>query len=243
MREICLNATDEEVRGLLAGTTTKLARPMSVQPDFVDSSGRPWMRWVIGPWVQGGEFPFRCAPPVAPFGVAGDRLRVREKWGDADRYYQSHTNDVPGVIAYAADKSAIQFDAKKPVPVPSWDIAQWNWAAMQWRSAATMPNWACRLTLEVVHVQPKRVEDLADEDARAMGMDWAAPLPMKVDRRRRFVDDREDPREVGYPSASGSFALQNLRETWDSRFGKKTPWSSSPWAFIATVKRIEGPRG
>lgn len=222
MREICLNATDDEVRGLLAGTTTKLVRPMSTKPEFVDSSGRPWMRWVIGPWIQGGEFPFRCAPPVAPFGVAGDRLRVREKWGDADRYYQSHTNDVPGVIAYAADKSAIQFDAKKPVPVPSWDIAQWNWAAMQWRSAATMPSWACRLTLEVVHVQLKCVEDLTEAEIVAAGItvDVAAGAS-------------------GIPWSDLPTLHHGLCAYWDSRFGKKAPWSSKPWAFIATVKRVE----
>lgn len=31
---------------------------------------------------------------------------MREKWGSADHYYQDHENDVPGVVAYAADRTS-----------------------------------------------------------------------------------------------------------------------------------------
>jgi len=106
-----------------------------------------------------------------PCGVPGDRLWVRETWADADSMYQGHTNDVPSVVAYRADKNAIQFDAKKPSPVPSWDLKRWDFDALTWRPSIHMPRWASRITLEVTSVRVERLQDITEEDARAEGVE------------------------------------------------------------------------
>ena len=104
------------------------------------------------------------------YGSLGDRLWVRETWGDADHYYQDHSNDCPGVVAYAADRTAIQFDAVKPTPVAASDMATWNWDKMKWAPSIHMPRWASRIDLEIIEVRIQRLQEITEDDAIAEGM-------------------------------------------------------------------------
>lgn len=151
-RPILLNP--HEVRAILDGGT-RLLRPLKPQPAHVWGYGVSLDSHDFTAHVRypGGQQPdpwVRCpygAPPHR--GQPGDRLWVRETWGSADRYYQSHENDTPSVVAYAADKQAMRWDAATPQAVPDWDLVQWNWSMMEWRPSVHMPRWAARIVLEI----------------------------------------------------------------------------------------------
>lgn len=155
------------------------------------------------------------AAPLRQIATRGDRLWVRETWGSADHYYQDHENDDPSVVAYAADRSAIQFHAKTPRPTPSWDIAQWNWDKMRWRPSNQMPRWASRITLEVVDVRVERLQDITNEDAMAEGLTKA------------------------YLQAWNLNAQEGFQELWQTQCeGKRAPWASNPWVWVVSFKRV-----
>lgn len=97
---------------------------------------------------------------------ADDILQVKECWADADCMYQDHVNDVPSVIAYRADKHAIQFNAKSPRAVSKRDLKSWNWDQLKWRSSTSMPAWASRCSLVVEHAEVRRVQSVTEEEAR-----------------------------------------------------------------------------
>jgi hypothetical protein len=155
----------------------------------------------------------------------GQRLWLRETWGDADRYYQSHENDEPSVIAYAADRSAIQYNAQPPRPIPSWDIAQWNWSRMKWRPSIHMPRWASRITLRVTGVRVERLQDLTDEDARAEGV---APV---IWQRRVY------PSSLAATVDTTSYR-DGFEALWERINGRRAPWVSNPYVWVVSFKRI-----
>lgn len=152
------------------------------------------------------------AAPLRQIATRGDRLWVRETWGSADRYYQDHENDDPSVVAYAADRSAVQFHAKTPRPIPSWDVAQWNWDQMRWRPSSQMPRWASRITLEVVGVRVERLQDITNDDARLEG--------------------------VSAPPKQQATHVDQFAELWNSTNGKRASWASNPWVWVVEFKKV-----
>lgn len=165
-----------------------------------------------------GQFPchLRC-----PYGVPGDRLWVREAWAAADQMYQGHDLDEAGVVAYRADLSA-RFQNpgryEQPGPVPTRDLASWNFDALRWRPSIFMPRWASRLTLEVTDVRVERLRDISEEDARAEGVDVSAHT------------DALSP------------ALEAFEQLWDAINGARPgcSWADNAWVWVVSFRRIKG---
>jgi hypothetical protein len=111
------------VRAILDGQKTQTRRIVKPQPS-----------------IEGQEpHLVRC-----PYGVPGDRLWVRETWGEGGM-------TKPGDPAsYAAD----------------WPDAG---AIRKWRPSIHMPRWASRIDLEVTAVRVERLQAITEEDARAEG--------------------------------------------------------------------------
>lgn len=82
-----------------------------------------------------------------PYGVAGDRLWVRETWRS---WMGSHDAGSPRCIAYKADDVKI---------------------ALPWRPSIHMPRLLSRITLEVVSVRVERLQDITNMDALSEGCD------------------------------------------------------------------------
>lgn len=189
--------------------------------------GRNGERWAF----TGGD---RAGDPhvlLCRYGAIGDRLYVRERWAPADTMYQGHEQDVPGVIAYAADRTAIQYEATKPRPVPAWDLKSWNWDALKWRPSIHMPKWASRLTLEITEIRVERLGAITEEDARAEGVkpDYSGHVPGE--------DEEPDYQEHGY--------RDGFARLWDLINGKRLvggqpiTWAANPLVWRLTYRVVK----
>ena len=163
---------------------------------------------------------FRC-----PYGSPGDRLWVRETWGSADTMYQGHENDVPGVIAYRADRSAIDQGISRQVKIPQWDLDQWNWDCIKWRPSIHMPRWASRITLEVTDVRIERLQDITEEDARAEGITDGGCLTCGENEPCGCDNPRPDARD-------------GFAGLWQDIYGPDS-WHANPWVWVVSFRGLQ----
>jgi len=87
----------------------------------------------------------------------------------------------------------------------------------RWRPSIHMPRWSSRLTLEITDVRVERLQAITEEDARAEGIAPAASI---------FTDG---------PPLSCRDVFAGL---WDTINGKRAPWSSNPWVWAITFRRL-----
>lgn len=127
------------VRAIIEGRKTQTRRIVgNMHQDYVDvDDGRGVVGWVDN--CTGREvvnYPKRC-----PYGQPGDRLWVRETWGQT----------IEDTVCYRADE---------PMSIVT-----------RWRPSIHMPRWASRITLEVVAVRVERLQDISEEDAISEGVE------------------------------------------------------------------------
>lgn len=219
------------VRAILAGRKTQTRRVVKPQPLvgdggcwFPDPPQKPTSR----ARHYANEAHMRRGLPLdfQFYGAPGDRLWVKETWQP-----RASARAVGWEVTYAADGSVFFHDVDRAPG--SWKFPKA--AAIGWVTPLFMPRWASRLTLEVTGVRVERLNDISEEDAKAEGAD------------RDFTpcdpDDREDPREVGYPSASDTAHAEAtkhrrfFRSLWESINGDGS-WKANPWVWAITFKRV-----
>lgn len=171
-----------------------------------------------------------------PFGRVGDRLWVRETWAPLGENDPSGKRVVYAAGPFLWGNSDPKCGVTWPPPPNSCDAVR----VARWRPSIFMPRWASRITLEVTGVRVERLNDISEEDAKAEGAD------------RDFTpcdpDDREDPREVGYPSASDTAHAEAtkhrrfFRSLWESINGPDS-WAANPWVWAITFKRLRPEAG
>lgn len=212
---------DDEIRGLLDCTRTQLRRPVGgrLRGDSIFLGG-----WADSYVLDPGNREWMLED--SPFGAPGARLAVRG----------AYALNVPGCsrgISYRADHRDPLGDGPAH--------------PMKWRSAATMPRWACRYALEVGEVRCQRLQDATEDDAKAEGV----TLP----------DPDAEPDHGSFPchmcggtmlhAALGhnygvyerdcdtcDTLVKRLGLRWDHRFGKRYPLDSNPWTFTATGRLV-----
>lgn len=159
----------EEVRGILAGRKTVTRRALNPQPvvSKIDGgwniSGIPHFMGYPETHIQ-RDGRFKC-----PYGLPGQMMWVREKWG-----YEVGQIWCPGPIpkgasedvriVYAADEEGFDEDPA------------------QWCSPLFLPRWASRLTLGIVSIRVERLQEITEGDAIAEGWpkasgDFDSPSP------------------------------------------------------------------
>ncbi|MGP1125036.1 hypothetical protein [Serratia sp. CY56464] len=159
MKERPVIFNGEMVRAILDGRKTQTRRVMKVQPSehfhpmnmsleldysarwytpgVVDKDGylQPATGQVFG--VAGEDEGYAC-----PFGAVGDRLWVRETFGDCGNR----------LVYRAATEDGAASQVKRWVP------------------SIHMPRDACRILLEITAVRVERLNDISEEDAKAEGV-------------------------------------------------------------------------
>ena len=105
---------------------------------------------------DGDEVPMEF---VSPYGVAGDRLWVRETWG----LTQGNGSPIDAWISYKAGGQNSELPIRDNGNLFDYPIKE------GWRPSIFMPRWASRITLEVTEVIVQRLQNITEEDAQAEG--------------------------------------------------------------------------
>lgn len=200
------------VRAILDGRKTQTRRPLKPQPEphptgrwsFIvgstDGSTGCFSWGVVDP--SGSAFTdrgrehttlFRC-----PYGRSGDRLWVRETWAHPYARPAGTTGEAAGVVYRADGPEYLSPVARRH----SWG------AGCPWKSAALMPRWASRITLEITGVRVERLQEISTSDALAEGVTHST---------------LNDPR-VEY------------RWLWESIYGTGS-WDANPWCWVVEFRR------
>jgi hypothetical protein len=154
--------------------------------------------------------------PPCPYGVAGERLWVRETWAAPHDCDAAKPSELP-------DGTRIHYRA-------AWDGP----CGLAWRPSIFLQRRFARLVLEVTNVRVERLNDISRDDAKAEGI--------------IEVESGGPPWHVGYTDVDHGDALQAghitgpvgaFRGLWDSINGKRAPWSSNPYVWVVSFRRIE----
>jgi hypothetical protein len=216
------------VRAILADAKTQTRRIVTPQPVPFEEEPLVNPRRHAAPYVDiynGGEHAcwwtsddrqgpgwFRC-----PFGRVGDLLWVKEAWCPLDRghYHDSGPRDRLTTRFGPPRRNGAAYRADMPTTAGAFEDSERCRVELgyRWRSAATMPRWASRLTLRVTGVRVQRLQEISEADAIAEG----AQSP-------------------GVPASLtnvGAFA-----KLWESIHGQGA-WSLNPWVWAITFTREE----
>ncbi|AHZ95049.1 hypothetical protein QIT82_gp17 [Pseudomonas phage psageK9] len=195
------------MRAILEGRKTVTRRVCKPQPSAnahtKSADGSPMTSW----WETGKDI-VRC-----PYGQPGERLWVREAW-QADAQVNaiaprelSHGEP----IQYPADGSSRQTGCSMITPGKT-------------RPSIHMPRWVSRILLEVTAVRVERLNDIAENQARAEGI---------TDGGCNNCGNNEPCGcECPAPSAVDSFV-----HLWDSINGAGA-WDVNPWVWVVEFKRV-----
>lgn len=123
---------------ILDDTKTQTRRPLKPHQYAMWSSGLMFFPH-RNAWCNREMKEFKC-----PYGMAGDRLWVRETWA---RLSDNGGAPDDGVVYRATD--------------PEWQTEQ---VGFRWRPAIHMPCWASRLLLDVIDIRVELACDISEED-------------------------------------------------------------------------------
>lgn len=168
MRERSIRCTGEEVRNIVAERQKQLRRPLSPQPRQLGGGWWEWgyalgapkktsprkATWHGETWrLKAGSAPLEA---YCPFGQPGDRLWVRETWGDGSAFYPHSP------VLYGADEPADlgascrnQAEADR-AQGREHRVLEGCRCHFRWRPSIHMPRTASRLSLEVLSVRVER---------------------------------------------------------------------------------------
>lgn len=214
------------VRALIAGRKTQTRRVVKPQPR--DVGGLIDYRVRFGPHEYIYQWPRGQTPSEAfvhercPYGVAGDRLWVRETWCVNPRRHFGVDPSGPDHCLYRADDNS----------------TPWVWTP-----SIHMPRWASRINLEISGVRVERLQEISEADARAEGIEpnWIGPLDKgpngfggdgwteEVGWHNYMTD------EDGEPCYTPRESFESL---WQSINGRES-WTENPWVWVVEFKRLE----
>lgn len=144
-----------------------------------------------------------------PYGVAGDRLWVKEAFF-AFGCWRTRFNPKLGRSEWHFIDLTAEREYRFTAP-PKIAVGPRNEAAPAWwrRNALFMPRVASRITLEVTETRVERLQDITEGDAASEGM----------------------PRGAGEPGDRAG--VQAYSQLWDSINGPGS-WASNPWVWVVS---------
>lgn len=239
------------VRAILAGRKTQTRRvvrtiegnAMRLLP-CIGSRTAMYLIDEMGPaWCPAGGDPPEPWPAdryaeISPYGVAGDRLWVRETWS------KSALGAYPCPSAwYRADFTKHDdpaLDAMHDVGchgnrADCWQCVSEREGPFRWRPSIFMPRALSRITLEVTDVRVERLQDITEEDAKAEGViDGTIPACSDHPALVGHVLGQDDGKCVLHPTRRRAFEVG-----WDVINGKRVPWARNPWVWAVSFRRVQ----
>lgn len=213
------------------------------------------MRNDVGPDSERCEW--RC-----PHGATGDVLWVKEPFslskaqdGRTPAEAWEHVKETKQglTVLYRAGgwKSVAPFERQEPIypdnePMPEW--------AGRRRHGMFMPRWASRITLEITDIRVERVQEISEDDAEAEGAEACetglecSGCPWIGFEDSPGVERTEDEdweficpecKEVCAHHPINEQFRFGYRHVWDEINGKTHPWSSNPWCWCISFRRLE----
>lgn len=146
---------------------------------------------------------------ACPYGVAGDRLWVKETHWRYGRWVKNGKTK-SGRQAWTF-KPAAKEDTVLYVHGPKPRRTELGWHK---RPSIFMPRWASRITLEITKVRVERLKDISADDAKAEGVDdaWLVAHHLSSDRVNGYC------------------------HLWDSIHGN-CAWDKNPWVWVLEFKK------
>lgn len=209
MKERPIIFSGEMVRAILDGRKTQTRRVIKGGFPNAGAFGglppyRPGETSIFGDEIWQG--------PICPYGAVGDRLWVKETWGESkirDREIADRIRLIHHAWRYRADAEVEQ------VQVFGRHDLKTKAELYKWRPSIFMPRRASRITLEITEIRVQRLHDISEEDAKAEGVT-----------------------PEGMPDVFTPYRVQ-LKKRWNAINGNKHPWESNPWVWAISFKRIE----
>ncbi|NUP08372.1 MAG: hypothetical protein HOW73_20170 [Polyangiaceae bacterium] len=220
------------VRAIIEGRKTQTRRILRTDAPHVYciSAGGVALEW--GPADEDGDpmdGDFR-----SPYGVAGDRLWVRETWA-LEELGKIDPIDGDRVVWKADRQAAWRVDMAERFYLAS------DYEPDRWRPSIHMPRWASRIDLDVASVRVERLQDITEDDARAEGLKkltkdggitwkFGIPdrdgLPGEDDDGQHWQEWEVDPRKA-------------FAKLWDRINGERASWQSNPHVWVVSFARVQ----
>jgi hypothetical protein len=206
MKSHPLLCRDEVVRAIMSGAQTQDRRPIKLPLIDRNGTGCEIAGCEVNSMLRQGRYDIA---PVQP----GDEFWVRETWCGTQRTMRGY---------FRADMQYWDFARNKPRPERGEpDKCKWN-------PSIHMPQWACRIRLEVLSVKAERVRDISEEDAMAEGVEEinSGKLTRGATRGKCWKDYMHG---IGFWNAKNSFF-----SLWQSIYGLDSlDW----WVWAYTFRR------
>lgn len=262
MRERPILFSPWSVQRILAGAKGQTRRVMNPQPaDDIARASFP------NPSAVGWRSSLRhehgkTTAHFCPHGDPGDILWVKEpfSFGNAqdDRtpaeVWEHLKETKQGItVLYRAGgwRSVAPFEREEPVysdyePMPDW--------AGRRRHGMFMPRWASRITLEITDIRVERVQEISEDDAEAegaaaceTGLECSACPWIGFEDSPGVERTEDEDWEFICPECKEVCAHHPINEqfrfgyrhVWDEINGKTHPWSSNPWCWCISFRRLE----
>lgn len=179
--------------------------------------------------------------------ASGDRLWVRETYGlvwphwcDDGRVYDGENWEYGRsirpeecTVEYRVDLHPACTDGPG-----SWPRGEAD--GPKWRSAATMPRWASRITLAVTDVRIERLNEISEADAVAEGAIRYVPCQSTVAGRALNPSEMwcfaQEP-VTGERVADALTARDAFELFWDSLHKPGEHWADNPWCVVLGIQR------
>lgn len=156
---------------------------------------------------------------VFPKYEVGDILWVRETWQHTEKLGINNQDEDSGYIFKASENGK------------DWEENTEEW---KWKPSIFMPKDACRIFLEVISVNPERLQDIT--------LDCAIQEGISVS----YTDDNETGKTflycMNYHTGKMEFINpeKSFKTLWEKINGDQS-WTANPWVWVIKFKQIDKP--